>query len=109
MKIGTHDKILEAAIRIFSEKGYKGTSMREIAEAMHMTKAALYYHFPGKEELFIAVLKHALDHVVCGLEELAVSERSFWEKLEILVRGMCNFSSEHPHLQAFQNDRHPEF
>ncbi|MDZ7796802.1 MAG: TetR/AcrR family transcriptional regulator [Candidatus Marinimicrobia bacterium] len=93
----THDKILRVAIRFFSENGYKGTSMREIAGDLNITKAALYYHFSGKEDIFIASLKHALDHIVLGMEDLAGSERNFWKKFEILVLGMCNFSTEHPH------------
>jgi AcrR family transcriptional regulator len=92
----TRQKILQEAVKAFSEKGYKGTSMREIAEALHITKPALYYHFPGKEELFTACVKHGLEHVVRETEELAAAQRSFWEKVETLVLGMCNFSSEYP-------------
>ena len=38
----TYDKIIEVAIKIFAERGYSGTSMREIAEELEITKAALY-------------------------------------------------------------------
>lgn len=43
--------ILKSATRLFTDKGFNGISMREIAEASHMTKAALYYHFQNKDEL----------------------------------------------------------
>lgn len=94
----THDKILDAAVAIFSEHGYNGTSMREIAEALHITKAALYYHFPGKAEIFSACLSHSLDHIVADLEKLAADDLSFWEKLQRMIGEMYHFSSIHPHI-----------
>lgn len=50
-------KIKETAARLFSENGYTSTSMREIAEAVGVTKAALYYHYPNKEAIFRAVVE----------------------------------------------------
>jgi len=93
----THDKILEVAARTFSEKGYSGTSMREIAETLDITKAALYYHFPGKEDVFNACLIYALDPIVKRIEALASEDVSFWDKLERIIIAMYNFSSRHPH------------
>jgi AcrR family transcriptional regulator len=46
------DQIVKIAARLFGEKGYDGTSLRDIAEASGITKAALYYHFPDKERLY---------------------------------------------------------
>lgn len=51
------DKIKETAARLFADKGYTSTSMREIAEAVGVTKAALYYHYPNKEAIFRAVVE----------------------------------------------------
>jgi AcrR family transcriptional regulator len=52
----TRRRILEAANTLFAERGYAGTSMRDIAEHLGMTSAALYYHFPAKEELLSALV-----------------------------------------------------
>jgi len=52
----TRDRILDAALLLFAEKGYEATSMREIAEQLGMTKPALYYHFAGKEDIVRALL-----------------------------------------------------
>ncbi|MDD3094868.1 MAG: TetR/AcrR family transcriptional regulator [Candidatus Neomarinimicrobiota bacterium] len=93
----TYNKILDAAVAIFSERGYSGTSMREIAEALNVTKAALYYHFPGKAEIFSACLSRSLDQMVADLEKLAAGDLPFREKLEQMIAGMYNFSSVHPH------------
>lgn len=56
---GGRERILLAARRLFAESGYRGLSMREIADAAGVTKAALYYHFRDKEALFVAVI-HAM-------------------------------------------------
>jgi AcrR family transcriptional regulator len=51
----TRDRILNVAIELFTEKGYDGTSLREIAERLAVTKAAIYYHFASKEDILMAL------------------------------------------------------
>jgi len=50
---GTRERILDVALELFNEKGYDGTSLREIAERLGVTKAALYYHFERKEDILL--------------------------------------------------------
>jgi len=94
----THDKIIEVAIETFAEHGYAGTSMREIADKLGITKAALYYHFPGKEEIFSACIEHSVERILEGMEAIANSEGSVWDKIRTLIHGMCNFSDVNPNL-----------
>lgn len=47
--------ILDASVRLFHERGYDRTSVREIAEAVGIQKASLYYHFPAKEAILEAI------------------------------------------------------
>jgi AcrR family transcriptional regulator len=47
----TRARIQRVALELFSERGYEGTSLREIAERLDVTKAALYYHFKSKEDI----------------------------------------------------------
>ncbi|GII78832.1 TetR family transcriptional regulator [Sphaerisporangium rufum] len=47
----TRDRIQEIALKLFTEQGYEATSLREIAEELGVTKAALYYHFKTKEDI----------------------------------------------------------
>jgi len=58
------DRILELALDLFVRQGYAETSMRAIAEGLGVTKAALYYHFAGKEDILLALhmRMHALEH-----------------------------------------------
>jgi AcrR family transcriptional regulator len=50
------ERILQVALELFTERGYDGTSLREIAEKLDVTKAALYYHFKSKEALLLALV-----------------------------------------------------
>jgi AcrR family transcriptional regulator len=51
----TRERILDVALDLFNQRGYEGTSLREIAERLGVTKAALYYHFKSKEEILLAL------------------------------------------------------
>lgn len=62
----TVDRIQRTALTLFLRQGYQRTSLREIADELAFTKAALYYHYRSKEELLQAVL----DPLLSGLEEL---------------------------------------
>ncbi len=65
----TRGRILDVALELFSRRGYEGTSIRDIAERMELTKAAVYYHFPSKEDLLADVLSPAMARVGRVLEE----------------------------------------
>lgn len=58
---GLPEQILETAKSLFIQKGYHGLSMREISDALGVSKASLYYYFKDKEELFLAILKIYLE------------------------------------------------
>jgi AcrR family transcriptional regulator len=59
--------ILDTAARLFSQRGYKGVSIRDIAQACGLTNAALYYHFKNKEDLYLAVLRHSHGKVMLSV------------------------------------------
>jgi AcrR family transcriptional regulator len=59
--VTTREAILTAAQRLFSERGYDATSLRQIADAVGTTKAAVYYHFPAKEHLLLELTRPWLD------------------------------------------------
>lgn len=52
----TRDRILDAALNIFSRKGYHDTRLDEIVEEASISKGSIYFHFPNKEKLFIALV-----------------------------------------------------
>ena len=51
----TREKILDVALDLFTDQGFDGTSMREIAERLGISKPAIYYHFASKEEILMAL------------------------------------------------------
>jgi AcrR family transcriptional regulator len=57
---GTRQRIQQVALELFAEYGYDKTSLREIAERLGVTKAALYYHFKSKEAIIAAVFEEIL-------------------------------------------------
>jgi AcrR family transcriptional regulator len=52
----TRTRIQEVALELFTEHGYEKTSLREVAERLGVTKAALYYHFKSKEEIVASIV-----------------------------------------------------
>jgi AcrR family transcriptional regulator len=59
--ISTKEKILDAALDIFSRKGFYNTKLDEIVEASRTSKGAIYFHFPNKERLFLALVDQFAD------------------------------------------------
>lgn len=57
----TKERIIETALRLFAANGFSGTSMQDIASELGITKAALYKHFSGKQEI--------LDSIICRMQE----------------------------------------
>ncbi|QHC26139.1 TetR/AcrR family transcriptional regulator [Streptomyces sp. GS7] len=53
----TRQRIQDVALELFAEQGYEKTSLREIAERLEVTKAALYYHFKTKEDIIISLFE----------------------------------------------------
>ncbi|MEU0765190.1 helix-turn-helix domain-containing protein, partial [Streptomyces microflavus] len=64
---GTRERIQAVALELFTEQGYEKTSLREIAERLGVTKAALYYHFKSKEEIVNSYVEdrlHRMDELI---------------------------------------------
>lgn len=79
------DKILHQTTRLFVERGYDGVSIREIAEACNITKAALYYHFIDKERLLIEILETGLDAFHQLLEDARQNHQSAQARIRAFV------------------------
>ena len=56
-------QILAAALKLFSRRGYHGTSMRDIAEAARASTGNVYHHFPDKESIFTALIQEYLEAI----------------------------------------------
>jgi len=91
---GTAERILEAAGTLFGEHGYRRTSMQSIADRVGITKAALYHHFPSKEEILHRLTLPLLDTYESALntaEEHDDPEVVRWRAIEGFVDvGLAN-------------------
>src|SRR2546426_11208750 len=61
------ERILRAAMALFRERGYHGSSMRTLARGLRMEAASLYYHFASKQEILFAILDRTLDDLLAGV------------------------------------------
>ena len=81
------DRVLRHAHALFIDRGFDGVSMQQIADAAGLTKAALYYHFRDKEELFGYVVRQEMDRVRRGLASALEGEGSLRDHLERVARS----------------------
>jgi AcrR family transcriptional regulator len=93
------ESVLAVAVEVFNERGYDGTSMRDLSDRLGIAKSAIYHHVTGKEEL----LSLALDRALTGLSAVADRARVLpapaIERLEYLVRGSVEvLEAESPYV-----------
>lgn len=79
------DEILDASAELFTNQGFATTSTHQIAEAVGIRQASLYYHFPSKSEIFLTLLKSTVSPSLDVAEKLAESEASPALRLWALV------------------------
>lgn len=84
--------ILTAARQVFAQKGYDGTSVREVAEMAGVNKAMIYYHFHDKIDLYRAVLSYSFDAMQQIWDhEVFKKTASAREKLHVFIEGFIRF------------------
>nr|NLI50828.1 TetR/AcrR family transcriptional regulator [Propionibacterium sp.] len=81
-------RLIAEATRQFVERGFDGASMREIADACGVTKAALYYHYAGKADLLRDIVAGYLDQVAAVVAAGRRATPKFADQLRAIVRGL---------------------
>lgn len=97
-------EILQAALRLFSERGLAATSIRDIADRSGYTNPALYKHFRGKEELALYLFEVCHRRVWTLAAEALASATSFEGKLDTYLGAWLSVIDEHPEVFAFLSD-----
>ncbi|MGC5345866.1 TetR/AcrR family transcriptional regulator [Streptomyces sp. DT24] len=82
----TRQRIQDVALELFAEHGYEKTSLREIAEHLNVTKAALYYHFKTKEDILAGIFQDLARPIDALIEWAGEQPRTLETKKEILRR-----------------------
>ncbi len=80
------DALLDVAVRVFLERGYDGSSLDQVARAAGITKASIYYHVRGKEELLLRGVGRAFDALFAVLEEEQAKTGPALGRLKHVVR-----------------------
>src|SRR3954470_16335312 len=83
--------ILRNAARIFAEKGYHSTSMRDIARATNVSLAGLYYYCKSKEELLFLIQDNCFGRVHERLQERLREASGAIEKLRLVIENHLSF------------------
>jgi AcrR family transcriptional regulator len=92
----SRERILEAAAELFSQKGYAGTGVDELAARADIAKTAIYYHFGNKEGLVTAVLDRAATAWIEGIREAASQVGDPLGRLDRALTGMRTMLEEKP-------------
>jgi TetR/AcrR family transcriptional regulator, mexJK operon transcriptional repressor len=88
------EQILDTAKSLFIQQGYHGLAMRQISEALGVSKAALYYHFEDKEELFLAIISNNLDEIESAIDSIQSQKISCGEKIVLFVEHVLKQPAE---------------
>lgn len=88
-------RVLDAAAKLFRDKGYAATTVREVAECCGIRAASLYYHFPSKDDILAEVfdygVRHVSDAVRAAVEQLPDSASSYEKVRAAIVAHLESF------------------
>lgn len=89
VKENTREVLLSAATKLFSEKGYLNTSIREIAKELNISSSVLYHHFKNKEEILYIIINNIGSYFLSSLEKIQKNETDPVEALrEMIVQSI---------------------
>jgi TetR/AcrR family transcriptional regulator, cholesterol catabolism regulator len=99
-RVARRGMVIEAAVRLFAEKGYRATSVEDIMASLDSTGAAFYYYFKSKEKVLAAIFDEAMGHVERELAEVLSLELSPPEALERVIATHARVIAENLHLSV---------
>lgn len=87
----TESAFIQAATELFAERGFHGTSIADLAAALSLTTASLYYHVTSKQELLTRVLEAGMTDFLVNLETIAASDATARDKLRAALENHLDF------------------
>lgn len=93
------DRVVDMALTLFAEHGVSGTSLQMIADALGVTKAAVYHQFNSKEEIVLAVIAPALEQLTVVTED-AERRRTPAARRDAVLAGLVDFVVDNRSLAA---------
>lgn len=94
----TREAILQAALTLFSERGFEGAAMRDIAAAASVEHSLVRYHFTDKASLWRAALSHLIDHMNAAMAETwrATRGQPAVDRFKRFIRDYVRYCARHP-------------
>lgn len=92
----TRDRVLQVAQVLFAERGYRGTSLRDIAKRIGIKAPSLLHHFPSKQLLYLAVLDKMFESLEDAANAIAWGRESRQERMRQAVGNAIDFIAMHP-------------
>lgn len=89
------ERLLDVATDLFSTKGFKGTSIRDIARAMDMSISNIYHYFGNKDGLMLAILERSSQGVVAALRKVSHRELDPFAKFKLLLKTHIHLCAVH--------------
>jgi AcrR family transcriptional regulator len=83
-------QLLDAAARLFSQRGFRATSMRDIAKAVDMLSGSIYYHFNSKQDILLAVYAEGARRIGESVDAALARETDPWKRLEAASAAHLN-------------------
>lgn len=99
----TPDKLIDAAVMLFAEKGFSAVTIREVAEASSANSALISYHFGGKEGLYRAVLEQQFAEVGRALLSVSTQNKRPLERIATFAWSIINLHQTNPYLLRLVN------
>ncbi len=99
------DELLRIAARLFAERGFRNTTVRDIADASGILSGSLYHHFDSKESMVDEILQTFQNELFASYDEILASKAPARERLDAAVRLSFEALDQHHHEVAiFQNE-----
>jgi len=93
-----HQRILDAAVRVFADKGYHGTLVDEIAVEADTSKGGVYFHFPNKQSIFLALLDRLANMLRERVEVAVAAESDPIGRAEVALKVVLDTFGGHRRL-----------
>lgn len=97
----SEEKIMDAAIKVFTEKGLAGARMQEIADEAGVNKAMVHYYYRNKQNLFENIFKKKVKELFRAFSIILVADQSFEEKIRSFIETEIEIISQFPSLPLF--------
>ncbi|MEV5611609.1 helix-turn-helix domain-containing protein [Streptomyces sp. NPDC052225] len=101
----TRQRIQDVALELIAEQGYEKTSLREIAERLDVTKAALYYHFKTKEDIVVSLFDDLMTPIDALITWAKEQPPTLETKREILTRYSLALADAAPLFRFMQENQ----